>query len=347
MARTLVQQWGFKMSDISGPNLASEDYIPFGQQSQIGNRFYFFSKQISQRLRGALARQAEELSYPRLIAKARHALSCADYDGAVRWYQQAIELNPANSAALVGFDQAVGFTQRFPALLHRLDASSPRNRIYILGCARSGTTLLLALMTCFRDVYVLIDEASLNGEDYFGRFARLRSKARTHIIKRTSNAYSFSHLIPDCIRRLVLVRHPFDVLVSTLVLEGRSYRYYVSPERWKAECSAIRRIVDQKRDCCILRYEDLVTAPDKVQYEIAKVFELETSSLFSLFPNNFNATTTIIQSMHGLRAPSPASIGRWRQNREHLAYIRSLLPTLREDVEWFCNQFNYELMDQI
>ncbi|MBN1554425.1 MAG: sulfotransferase [Phycisphaerae bacterium] len=220
-----------------------------------------------------------------------------------------------------------------------------KNRIYILGCGRSGTTLLLAMMTCFRDTYVLLEEAARTGEDHYSRFDTLHRPERTHVIKRASNASDFAHEIPHPIGLLYLVRHPLDVLTSTLRFQGKVYPYYITPSRWLAEVRALRGLLEASRpNMMTLSYENLVSRPDQVQEQIARTFGLEYDRPFSRFQENFSTEEGIATTMNGIRPPDTASLHRWREVR-HREYLRSLWPDIAKEANWFCDRFGYSIRE--
>ena len=94
------------------------------------------------------------------------------------------------------------------ARLTQIDADRPIKRIYIMGCGRSGTWLLTAVMSTFKGVCVLSKEVPI---DFFGR---LTTTGAALILKRNSDAYQHIEQIPQRIGIIYIVRHPFDVLTS-------------------------------------------------------------------------------------------------------------------------------------
>jgi hypothetical protein len=236
-------------------------------------------------------------------------------------------------------DRARGFAPRFSELLRAQDKGMPRRRIYIMGCGRSGTTMLMSMMRCFAGTFVLIDHER-GGEDSIGRFATLDAPERVHVIKRDAIAHQFAHLIPDCIDVLHIVRHPLDVLVSDLKLD-KTWERYIKPDRWEQEMSSLRALIDH-RPMLVVRYEDLVADPDQVQAVIASGFNLRPSVPFSQFHQAFEPAKIIADTMNGIRAPSTGSIGRWSKTSDSVDYCRSLLPEIRSQVEWVCERFGYD-----
>lgn len=221
-----------------------------------------------------------------------------------------------------------------------------KNRIYILGCGRSGTTLMLSLMTCFADTYTLLDEAALGGEDYAGRFLRIDRPEKTHVIKRASNAYEFSPKLPDDLWLLYVIRHPLDVFTSTLKLGDKTYDKYISTERWLAEMSALKTLVSQNRKrLVIVRYEDLVSDPDRAQQDIADAIGLEIAKPFSRYHENFETSAVIRDSMNGVRKPDQNSIDRWR-HAQFKPYVDEIFSQVGPEIGWVNTRFRYSRPDQ-
>ena len=215
-------------------------------------------------------------------------------------------------------------------------------KIYIMGCGRSGTTYLLTLMNCFADTYVLIDDAAVPGEDHFGKFASIAGTERNQVIKRASNAYDFVAAIPVDIELLYLVRHPLDVLTSTLTYRGKVYSNYIDADRWLLEAEALKWTVESNRSRnLIVKYEHLISAPDFMQQEIADFFGLDRKMPFSEHHRAFNASKDISETLNGVRPPDPSSIGRWKspQARERVAAAWQSIQPLGK---WFCQQFDYD-----
>jgi hypothetical protein len=208
--------------------------------------------------------------------------------------------------------------------------SPDKRRIFIAGCGRSGTYLLSAMMQCFSDTYVHSGEAPVEA------FQSLDAPQSTHIIKRVSDSYKTLHLVPDDIGLIHMVRHPFDVLVS----EHMGTERYIKPNNWNAEIDAMRQL--KHGNHIVVRYEDLVRAPNRVQGKLAEMFSLVSSSHFSDFHSHAKVPSDIEASMHGLRAPSEASVEKWRTNRHDRGYLRAIWPEIESNYRWLCRFHGYQ-----
>lgn len=220
------------------------------------------------------------------------------------------------------------------ALLLAKDGGAPRTRIYIMGCGRSGTWLLTGIMSTFEDVYLLAHEGPAT------RFADFTAEERVHVTKRDNVAFGWINLIPQEIKILAIVRHPFDVLTSHN--PNNSRKYHVPPLRWNLEMQALRWLVDTRRPgTLIVRYEDLVTNPNGVQKAIAEFFKLRVRIPAIDYERTFNAPQIATTAMHGMRRPDVHSIGRWKRDPASVAYISGLVSGLRPQLDWVSAQFGY------
>lgn len=258
------------------------------------------------------------------------AYEARDYERSLLHFKRLQQLDPQDQYIWNYIDRAQGRSPRFREVL----AASPRRRIYILGCGRSGTWLATALMTCFRDTFVLLQEVAA------GRFTRVDAPDGTHVLKRESDSYETAHLIPNEVGLLYVLRFPLDVLVSPHV----DIKYYIDPDRWLGEIRAFRRLYDEKRpNMYVLRYEDLVCRPDDEQSRVGNYFGLEVGIPFSRFHLEFQIDERIAKAMNGIRAPEQSSISRWQRDAEFREYCRKIWPKIEGEARWICDTFGYEL----
>ena len=267
----------------------------------------------------------------------RAAFERRDWAAAIEHLTRLLELVPDHPWAGNLLDRALGAEPARLALrLAARDGERPRRRLYVTGCGRSGTWLLLGMMTTFRDTAVLMAEAAV------GRFARLTAPEPVHVLKRAHDSHESLAAIPPAIELLHLVRFPLDVLVS----RHRDRARHVTPERWRAETAALRALLEAGRaGLMVVRYEDLVREPDRVQAAIAERFALEPELPFSRFAERARFDSLTLEAMKGLRAPETGWIGAWRRDPEAIAHCRAIWPAIAADVAWLCARFGYERPD--
>ncbi|ESY64460.1 hypothetical protein X743_30860 [Mesorhizobium sp. LNHC252B00] len=202
--------------------------------------------------------------------------------------------------------------------------ATPANRIFISGCARSGTTLTQRLMRCFEDTFVHPPEARYTILDMLDR------PESNLVVKR--DARSFAHLakLPASIGLIYCVRHPFDTLTSSHPQTRNERRFHVTPHRWLAEYDALIKLkkAQPHRQILFVHYEDMVGAPDAMQERIAQSFGLTPRVRFSEDPDNPIRVT---------------SLRKWESNEELRTYLRGLSPAFLARVGRFCAEFGYDM----
>ncbi|TPI55933.1 sulfotransferase [Mesorhizobium sp. B3-1-3] len=199
-----------------------------------------------------------------------------------------------------------------------------RKRIFIAGCARSGTTLSRRLMGCFDDIYVHAVEAP------YRALLELDRPEFNLVVKRTYESHKDIEHLPDSIGLIYCVRHPFDVLTSSHPETVNERRFHVTTERWEAEYDGLMRLrkAQPERAVFHLRYEDLIAEPDIVQGRIARSFGLSPVTLYSRDADN---------------PIRPTSLKKWERNEEFRTYLHGLPATFLARVESFCREFGYDM----
>lgn len=224
--------------------------------------------------------------------------------------------------------------------------------IYIGGCGRSGTTLLLKLMRTFEDTHTVAAESTLRA------FLEAPRGVGHLVVKRKPvSRFELPHL-PEWISLVYCVRHPFDVLTSKLGEKNtkkNKQSYYISQMRWLSEYNSLNRLRARQpgRQICFIRYEDLVTDPDAVQERIAANLLLEVASLFSSVRAKVGARAGGNEG-EGVRALGdqaterliqPVKLHRWGDDADKMDYIASFETSFRRELAGFCDEFNYQLPD--
>jgi hypothetical protein len=282
----------------------------------------------SERLLGAVARSLP----PWHRVNAVEALKAEDYPLAVHHLERWHALQADNETCIAWLDRARSFLPDFGARLKEMDGATPRRRIYVAGCARSGTWLATALMSCFEGVQMVAEESMS------GRFLRIEPRAPCIVLKRSSDAYGALAGAPPEIEIVYVVRHPFDVLTSAHTGRER----YATPERWKAEMAAFRALIEARHaGLHILPYEDMVLEPAATQQRMAQALDLRIRHPFARFDEVVSFDDGAVAAMHGLRAPDAKSVGRWRRDAEQFAYVKSVAPQLEPELSWLANLRGY------
>jgi hypothetical protein len=225
---------------------------------------------------------------------------------------------------------------RLNLLLEEADASGEKQRIFLMGCGRSGTWLLMGIMSTFLDTAIIPAEVPVE------LFALLTSPKHTQLLKRTMRSFETVEQIPARISILYIVRHPFDVLTSFNKTTGR--KYHIGPARWLGEMLALQFLVDtQRSETKILRYEDLVEHPDRIQTELGEFFGLAKEVDANEFLSTFRPPPEATAAMHGLRPIDSRSVGRWKSDEENITYLRGIRPRLGATLNWVGANFDYDV----
>jgi hypothetical protein len=222
--------------------------------------------------------------------------------------------------------------------LHRMDGQRKVQRIYIMGCGRSGTWLLTALMSTFDACHLVAKEVPVE------TFGVIAPQQPTLVLKRNLTAFEAIERIPEDIRILYIVRHPFDVLTSVNpVHPGAPGQYYISPARWLGEMLALQFLTETQRpNALVLRYEDLVRDPDQVQGFLAQQFGLRSKAAAHDVDVAFDAPPEARLAMHGLRKIDQESLHKYRQSETKLQYLRSIRPRLGRLLDWVSDTHGYD-----
>ncbi len=200
-----------------------------------------------------------------------------------------------------------------------------KRRLHIVGCPRSGTTLLLEMLgACFANAGRCEHELDIfQTPDWSDGVFVSKQPSDIRCIRRVFLAD------PDLFV-IYLARDPRAVVAS--LHAARPDRYFVDYAEWKSCQVAAERLRGQAR-FLELRFEDLVRDPDMVQGRIEACFPwLERLHAFSDFHRHAAASEASRLAMHGMRPVDSDRVESWRL---HLPRIRAQLrryPSMAEDL---------------
>lgn len=263
------------------------------------------------------------------------AFNNGDFDMALMHFKDLARRDPDHPYAAKYVVKCQGFASSFPAALKAIDraAGAPKKRLLITGCGRSGTWLLAAMIGCFDGV------AFMPAESPVGLFANMKQSRPIHMVKRQHDTYKYFSRIHESLFVLHIVRHPYDVLTSRHLDQDR----FITPENYRLEMEAYRDHLAGREKGLTVRYEDLVAAPNDLQVKIAAEADLKGGMPFSEFYKNNNFDDVTLKSMHGLRPVSTASIGKWKNNVDDRAFLKSLQESMADIFEYTAQTFGYDL----
>ena len=210
-----------------------------------------------------------------------------------------------------------------------------RKHIVVCGFPRSGSTLFQVMVDlCIADVRTFPEEVD-------GLWAA-RAALRNHPFMLTKKPDDFGEV--DALRAfyrdrradvrfLLTLRDPRAVLTSTHDAYPASRGYYVLPERWRRIYDAVQRL-QGAADVTLLRYEQLVRAPDEIEAELTQALGWTVKHPFSDFyavarQRRLERDSMTEGALGGLRPLDPSRLDGW-QHPEHRDRLRDVLDALPE-----------------
>ncbi|HTR00541.1 MAG TPA: sulfotransferase [Candidatus Acidoferrum sp.] len=206
-------------------------------------------------------------------------------------------------------------------------------RVHIVGCPRSGTTLLLELMgNCF--------DFSERTPFEFSIFRQFATQSGAVLSKHPTDILHVQPLLESdpTLHVIHILRDPRAVVAS----RHKAIRGYFSNYRIWKDCERASRALLGHPRFLQIRYEELVRDPDGVQQQILRRFRfLVFKHVFSEFSKYARPVREAEEALNGLRAVDTASLGKWHL---HLSRVKAQLqefPSLQSDLE----QYGYERDD--
>ncbi|MEM1230105.1 MAG: hypothetical protein AAGI15_06170 [Pseudomonadota bacterium] len=195
------------------------------------------------------------------------------------------------------------------------DPAGPRPRMHLVGCHRSGTTLIMELLWhCFRFGGRVPHEASL--------FEPIPDGDGVYLTKKPPDTRWIEAVFPADrnLYVLAMIRDPRSVISS--MHAAKPGRYFRSYHVWEDFDRVIERLEDHPRFFC-LRYESLLADPAAAQAQIAARFPfLKRTGAFGDFPDGFDIDPGAATSLNGAR---PFEATRVRSWEDHLPRVKAQL----------------------
>ena len=276
----------------------------------------------------------------------------------------ALEDKRAKIGLFMAPDERPSFHETKAALGRALFAVARIERIHIIGCGRSGTTMMHLAMACFKNVTLSNSESGVQHPHLRERLGlALRSGTlggRKHYITKRDSGWTTPGQVDDVIKWtrlenigiLHLVRDPRDVMLSKHVRSKRPDMPYISPERWYESTLAADQILGALSDHprkLTLRYEDIILQPLASQQRLAAAFGLEPSPdalPIDRVKDNFERLGLQydgqeITNLNGLRNMDAGTVGQWRKNEVRPSF-EAMSPESRDWLERFCEEYGYD-----
>jgi hypothetical protein len=225
--------------------------------------------------------------------------------------------------------------------------------IYIGGCGRSGTTLLLSILSAHNDIFACPKELNLfdAAEDTESgivtpKFYRLYRTFLTKKIKPSARRYCEKS--PVNIRNVALIDklHHGKFKLIHIVRDGRDVilskhprgegKYWVEPERWISDVTEGLRFLGHP-SVITIRYEDLVEEYEKTIESVCRFLEIPLSEEIL----NWHEYATVRQNnalFSAITKISSSPIGKW-QKQENSERVSRL--TEKHEAVALLKKFNY------
>ncbi len=221
-------------------------------------------------------------------------------------------------------------------------------RIFVFGCARSGTTLLLNLMRTFDGVSVVDREHCLRDLVADPSPGWVVGKRKIHC---------GDHLLTDMadLRQVWIIdilRDPRDVITSRQKGDRRNSSrsfdgFYCDYSRWDRDVRVAASLRGRHTRMLHVRYEHLVAACDQVQEDLGAVLGLEArvpfSNHVSVMPADVSDATRGM--LNGIRPVSDDRVGRWSYDPRSVERVADQL-RLHPEMETLLQAAGYEPSDQ-
>lgn len=216
--------------------------------------------------------------------------------------------------------------------------------IVIGGCGRSGTTLLLSILSCHPKLFVIGDETwtlchrSRKGSPNERTIIRIHGIMK-YIVqqalhgtyerwceKSPGNVRVYGRLLdyfgPD-LRILNIVRDGRDVILSRH--PSNSEKFYITPSRWIRDVQAGRELEGHPQVLTV-RYEDLVQEQESTLRRICRFLDIDFVGEFNGYPKTRNILGSVEKNAwFGEATPINAkSVGKWRKCK-HRDRVNQLL----------------------
>ena len=202
-------------------------------------------------------------------------------------------------------------------------------RIFITGCGKSGTTLLLRLFAAFSNVVLVPNEHTAKDFSFMDDkdIILVGKRSQREIYSSWSGkGYFFESLLELREHKVKLVnifRDGRDVIESG---DGQ-----VLPRKW-IDC--IYQIIDYPQYLTMnLRYEDMVTKPDVVQQSVVDKLDLKIKYKWSDYPKFLDKEVEHWRQFRGIEAYNLRPISTDRIGKDHQLYKFRCSPSERLEFE--------------
>lgn len=231
---------------------------------------------------------------------------------------------------LAGSTERIVLICRGVLIRHRLRRQFVDEPIILGGCPRSGTTLLLSILSAHPDIHAipketgvfrysrkarLLLEIKFNLNYFFGAFFRnIKSGSKRWCEKTPGNVLYFKKLLKifnNRVKMIHIIRDGRDVILSKHPTDKS--RYWVEPEVWVDYVTKGLKFRDHP-NVLTIKYEDLILSNKQVILEICQFLKLSPSEKILNWYENTHVREN--NAWSGEVAPIfNNSIGKWKSDK--------------------------------
>jgi hypothetical protein len=234
-------------------------------------------------------------------------------------------------------------------------------RVYIIGCSRSGTTMLHYAMIAFKNTILFDKETNLWSRpsmyEVLNIYKEKNNIPKFYISKRHAEWFndkelykSIDHILKYNVYIINIIRDPRDVLSSRHPYDKK--RYYVEPWFWEKSIDAadlLMKKLESYRNKLSIKYEDIVLNSKIIEEELLEFLGLELKDNIKSWDNlkdnleNSGIDHKMIPYMHKLRNFDKGSIGNWKNDEESKKYLENILksPVYGKKIALFMENHGY------
>lgn len=178
--------------------------------------------------------------------------------------------------------------------------------VVVMGSPRSGNTLMAQCLAAGFDGMRV-----LHRERHIFDHRRGPTDPEWIICKRPRASASLGHILDAGMWVIWMVRDPRDVITSHYASDPPGV-YRVNYPRWRFYQERVREFVSHSR-VVMVRFEDLVLCPQRVQFELKERLELRVQLPFEACYARFESPKEdeCLKALNGVRPLDPDTIGRW------------------------------------
>jgi len=215
-------------------------------------------------------------------------------------------------------------------------------KIIVTGCARSGTTLLHSLLSCFKQIkiykYKETHPSKLNTKNSDGVKKKYILIKRPQFPDSDPRCFSFQELFDQGYLIINIIRDARDVFVSRHPDDPA--KYWVEPERW---IDAVNQTILHRNNpkLFLLTYEHLVIKTNQVLNEIAAFLKVAWDRDLLPFYNNKDIKTYLgAATIQGAKPVFSDSVGNWK-NEIHKERINNVFKTHGKQIDQLLEKLRY------